>query len=909
MADLTVGELVAYASVDNKSFDSGLSHIERGLKAVTGSAAASTGRMEKAVASGFDRMLHDVQSTLGDVAREAGRSGQASGTAFSRSLDAALDGVDQVAGRAGRDAGTSFIDEAREALSYGELDAEIDLDIAAALAAAETVDRALEDLDDRRVRVDVDTDSAMSMIGDLTEAAGGLGGKLNDAISVIGGSGPGQVAILSGALMALPTVAGLAAAGIVTAVGGALATVGIKAAANADVVRHAWSELGSDLKAELGDVAEPLEGSLVRAADVAEQAFQRLKPSLARVFEDLVPDLDNFIAKVGDGVGSLGPTLEKLGDSFGTVLSELGDRMPTIIDNVGDSLEIVAQILDDDPTLLADALEDATALMKMGGEVLAWADDISAALTLPFNAEGASNKLWEAMFGASPEEIMEQKDQFSTIIGGIQEDLAAGAKAVAEAGSAGDEAAGGVRNFKDSLTELFEPARAALDAEIRLKEALEDAAQAARDTKISEVDRLRSVKDLTTAIADAATAENDRTGKTDAAGKAFADQLPQLVQWAGKNDAARDAVAGLGNSLGVTIKRTDDGTIAVDKFGKAVITLPNGKEVKIDADTAAALAALATTQKGIDGLKDKTVTIFVKTEHQSDLSRQALRDANANAAGDIERYASGGVRAFAAGGRTSPGPHVATGPTILYGEGSDDEAFIPYASQHRSRAIDLLSEVASDFGLEVYGKAAAERVSSVAQAVGGASTQLSSGLDSAMTVMRDTLGDTGSLTSAIGDVGKVGESLVDGWTAGSAEIGATVGDMGATVSDAVIMMADETTASTHDLMVAVEELGAVVAATAKLTMASKGAPGMIAGHGPELTMAPLPKPKGLVEGHYGRDGAEGFVSRGGMGLTRNGGGGSGGVTVNIENATVREDADIPKIGSTIGFNVLAQGMA
>jgi hypothetical protein len=59
--------------------------------------------------------------------------------------------------------------------------------------------------------------------------------------------------------------------------------------------------------------------------------------------------------------------------------------------------------------------------------------------------------------------------------------------------------------------------------------------------------------------------------------------------------------------------------------------------------------------------------------------------------GGIERYAVGAVR-------RSTAPMIASRPTILYGEGRDDEAFIPYDPQYRQRAESLLSQVADDFG-------------------------------------------------------------------------------------------------------------------------------------------------------------------------------------------------------------------
>jgi hypothetical protein len=709
---LTVGELVAYAQIDLKDFDRGLSGIERGLRAVQGSATSATGKMERDISHSFDRMLRDIQGTLGDVERQSGKSGQASGNAFSKSLDSALDAVDKVAGRAGRDAGSSFIEEAREMLRYGELEFEVDADIAAALAAVQRVEDALDGLDDQRVRVDVDTSSALDSARQLVDVAGGLGSKFSDALSVIGRAGPANVAIAGGAIAALPAVAGLAAAGIVTALGGALTTVGFTAAAQSDRVKHAWSEAVSAIEADLADAAEPFEDSAIRAAEVAQRSFERLKPTLSRIFKDLAPDVDRFIDAVGDGVVRLGPGLDRIGDSFGKLLSGLSDQMPSIMDNLNAAFTTFSDIMDENPEMLGNLIKDATELLKVGADVLVWADEIQAALTLPVSPTGANNVFWEHMFGQSYDEFMEQAGTLPSTLSKMHQSAAEGAAAIRNMGGEAGTTAAAVRSLSDALEEHFNPAQKALDAEIRLKQALQEASKAAKDDKMSAIDRLRSVQDMTRAIADAAKAESERTGKTTEAGNAFMAQLPTLLDWAGKNRAARDTVLGLADSLGVTIGKTKDGTVAVDALGRAIQILPNGKTTEIKANTAEGKRQLdefllyIARQKG-------TVDVHVRTIYDNPSGRKALEQ-KARAAGGIERYAAGGLRAFAAGGRTSPAPHIASSPTILYGEGSAPEAFIPYESRFRSRAIDLLSEVASDFGLGVFSPSAAQLMADMA---------------------------------------------------------------------------------------------------------------------------------------------------------------------------------------------------
>ncbi|MFF4417478.1 phage tail tape measure protein [Streptosporangium sp. NPDC001559] len=99
--------------------------------------------------------------------------------------------------------------------------------------------------------------------------------------------------------------------------------------------------------------------------------------------------------------------------------------------------------------------------------------------------------------------------------------------------------------------------------------------------------------------------------------------------------------------------------------------------------------------------KNREITVFVKTDYQDDLSREALRAAVglSHASGGIDRYESGGIERYAVGGLRRPtGPMIAGRPMVLFGEGRDDEAFIPYDSAYRPRAESLLAQVASDFG-------------------------------------------------------------------------------------------------------------------------------------------------------------------------------------------------------------------
>jgi hypothetical protein len=286
----------------------------------------------------------------------------------------------------------------------------------------------------------------------------------------------------------------------------------------------------------------------------------------------------------------------------------------------------------------------------------------------------------------NPEKLMSSGDAVTAMSNAVAVAQDSIKKMSASAGDAGNE----MRSLSKALEEFFDPAAKALDAEIHLKEALDKATKAAKDQGMTEIDRLKSVQDLTSAIAESAKSESDRTGKTTDATKAFQDNIGKLIDWAGKNDAAKGAINGLADSLGVTIIKTKDGTVAIDKFGNAVKVLPNGKVVKIDASTAEGKAQLAAFLLYIARQKG-TVDVHVRTIYDSPSGKAAIAAKNRRSGG-IDRYAAGGVR-------RSVAPNIASGPTVLYGEGAADEAFIPYEMKYRSRAKSLLNQVAADFGM------------------------------------------------------------------------------------------------------------------------------------------------------------------------------------------------------------------
>ncbi|TYB50233.1 hypothetical protein FXF51_56755 [Nonomuraea sp. PA05] len=585
---LTVGELVAYAKVDRSDFKRGTKEIASDLRNLQSSTSSSMAGMEGTVV----RSLADIQRAIADgldpadAIKDLDRLEQQ----LDQSLRDMVDDADRFAEDLEREIDEAFAELDRR--DRGHITVDVDADTTEARADIAAIQEALDALDDERVRVDVDTDparKALSELGDVGERTGGLLGKaLSDGFGVLGKVGPANVALAVAAIQALPTVAGVAAGGIVAALGGALVAVGVANAAQADRVQDAWKDAVGEIKAEFSDAAQPLEGSAIRASDVALRAFERLKPSLKRIFADVVPDVDFFIAKVGDGVGSLGPTLERLGDSFGNVLSEIGHRMPAIMDNVNGALTTFSEIADEDPQMLANVLEDATELLRVGAEVLSWADEIKLAFSIPFGPGGTSagnNYFWEQMFGMSYDEFLTQSGSMSDALAAFRAAAQQGAAAAGDVGDESNTAAGGVKNLSAALEEFFNPAQNALAASNDWSQALQQANKELDKGNPSLLTRKMHLEELLGALAKKAETERESTGATEASSKAFEKNAEMLAALAGRSAEGGQALVGLATSLGYTVESTKKGITITDEFGKTIAKLPPNKDVKVNADT------------------------------------------------------------------------------------------------------------------------------------------------------------------------------------------------------------------------------------------------------------------------------------------------------------------------------------
>ncbi|WP_162795581.1 hypothetical protein, partial [Nonomuraea lactucae] len=248
--------------------------------------------------------------------------------------------------------------------------------------------------------------------------------------------------------------------------------------------------------------------------------------------------------------------------------------------------------------------------------------------------------------------------------------------------------------------------------------------------------------------------------------------------------------------------------------------LTKERKSRLKAEIGELVEGVKRAQQALESVKDKTVTIRVRTEQQEFAARASMR----KAAGGIQS-GDGRIQYMAAGGMTGsssmspPPPMIRKQPTFIAGSQTvfaeaGREAYIPYAAQYRDRAIKILGAVAQDFGLAVYNEDAQKQVTTLSTGLQATNASLSTSLADATRELDVTLGGSGSLTQAVSQVGMVGGQMSQAWTAGSQALGSAVTSASHGMSDSVSNLGDVVGISADMVVVSTERV-----ADAALTVA------------------------------------------------------------------------------------------
>jgi hypothetical protein len=504
-------------------------------------------------------------------------------------------------------------------------------------------------------------------------------------------------------------------------------------------------------------------------------------------------------------------------------------------------------------------------------------DNALAGMVTSGNAEMARNAF---------EQLAKQAEAQGIPVAKLSELLPTYSQAVRVAGTASAEASAGVDQakqrmdgFNQSLS-TFSGRTDALQALQNLKGAYKDAEQAiaaangklqvhatmtdaqknaviqAREAFITYIGKVQQSAD----------AQATLSGRTTDARDAVLRQLPAMLELAGKNSEAREQVLALARAYGIS----ESDAKKAAKGGQdllEVLAKLKSKDIRVGVDTRPAEEGL---ESFIKRYSNRSLAIAI---HSKVKAAGGISDARG-----VELMAAGGLRPMIQSQATLV-PGGGARPSTIFAE-AGKEAYIPYDPAYRGRALAILQQVASDFGLEVFSAQAAKKVDSLSGGLKEAQYDVSSGLSSATSMLSQTMGQAGSLTSSISNVGMVGEQLGQVWSAGSA-----------TVSDSLIGVSDQVGISTDMVVMSTEKVGeaaltvaevldkAMAAIAAKTggtktssTSSATTAKGAAASSAVKMASKALQMVGGktqtvdenMIAGHYG---SSGFVSTHGGGLS------------------------------------------
>ncbi|MFI6909876.1 hypothetical protein ACIBKY_52050 [Nonomuraea sp. NPDC050394] len=302
---MTVGELVGYIDVEDRPFHRSIDSVERKFHRLDSAVSSTSGSIESTVASAFARVADaigdgmDPDEALADLAqlvdgvedalkateREARRGGRRTGMALTDELGDALAAAEDVAGVAGERAGDAFVRGADGRLRDG------------------------------RGRFVAEGKNLFDGLGDGAERNGSrITSSLGSAFDVAQAGVAGVLGVSKFATVAVVGlgVAALATAAAVAAIGGALTlgVVGLGAflAANKEVKKEltdlgksaleVFQKAAAPLRGPILDGLERLQGKILPLGDMLAEVFRKSAPLITKAFDVALDVIDNLIDKL-----------------------------------------------------------------------------------------------------------------------------------------------------------------------------------------------------------------------------------------------------------------------------------------------------------------------------------------------------------------------------------------------------------------------------------------------------------------------------------------------------------------------------------------------------------------------------------------------------------------------------------
>jgi hypothetical protein len=246
-------------------------------------------------------------------------------------------------------------------------DLKVKANTAEAVAALDAIKLKADDIGRKTetitVKINDSGTTVSSKIANAGKAAvpGGQGGGGSSGLAAAGLTAPlSNPFVLAGAataaIAALPFAAQVAAGGIVTALGGAFAAVGVIGAARTQVIKNNFAELRVVASRTLSDISAPFIKVVQDILFTADVAMTELALPVGNAIKALAVPFDNFVTTLTMAFTSpaVALSIERVGVAFGDILNSLSPQLPGDINNIALGITRVANAIASDPKAFAD---------------------------------------------------------------------------------------------------------------------------------------------------------------------------------------------------------------------------------------------------------------------------------------------------------------------------------------------------------------------------------------------------------------------------------------------------------------------------------------------------------------------------------------------------------------------------
>ncbi|WP_427895018.1 hypothetical protein ACQHIV_15870 [Kribbella sp. GL6] len=193
--------------------------------------------------------------------------------------------------------------------------------------------------------------------------------------------GPALAVGLGAAVVAvLPEVGAMAASGLVAGFGAGIGALGLKFAAESEVVKRTWSTTLHDMGAEMRTLSQPFESTLISLAATAKKTFATFAPELGLAFKTLDPAFTQFGNDVGRAFERLAPAMQPLSSATAAVLRSLGGALPDIVGKLSSRLIDLSNSVEKNPQGLKDLAEGIGGLADSAIKTITVLNDLNGML-------------------------------------------------------------------------------------------------------------------------------------------------------------------------------------------------------------------------------------------------------------------------------------------------------------------------------------------------------------------------------------------------------------------------------------------------------------------------------------------------------------------------------------------------